>query len=102
MQDIAEQHRVKGFIRRRKTRAVVATIVDGRFSVTAQVDAHCTRAEYRAEMMRDEAIATADVENFSAPRNKARNLQGHVIGAADFAAPALALEAAHNSVYNGR
>src|SRR5258708_34008627 len=41
-------------------------------------------------MMRDEAVATADVEHFRSRRNYARYLQRHIVSAADFATAALA------------
>src|SRR6266404_9519559 len=101
MQDVTQQHRVEGFIRRRETRPGIGTVIDRRFSAVAQVDAHCTRAEHRAEMMRDKTIATANVQNFRSIRNYTRDLQSHVISAADFAPSPLALEATYESVYNG-
>src|SRR5258708_34099571 len=102
MQHVTKQHHVEGFIRRRKARAVIAPIIDRRFRATVEVDTSDTCAEQRAEMMRDKTIAAANVQNFRSIRDGTSDLQGHVIGAADFSSASFALEAALNSVSNGR
>src|SRR5258707_15521885 len=99
MQHVTKQHRIEGFIRRRKTRPVIVAIIDRSFSAPGQVDTHGTLAQHRAEMMRDKPIATTDVQNLRSMRHSSRDFQGHVISAADFAPPPFALEAADDSVY---
>src|SRR5258706_7991696 len=99
VQDVTKEHRVERLIRRRKTRSIIATIIDRRFSAVAQVDAQRPCAEHPAEMMRDKTIATANIQDLRSLRHSARDFQGHVIRAADFAPSPFALEAAYDSVY---
>jgi hypothetical protein len=90
MQNVAESHRTKRFIRCRKTGTIVLPIIDCRLSAASQINPDNASAEHRAQMMRDEAVATADVEHFGAARYHTRYFQSHVISAADFASAPLA------------
>src|ERR1700738_2763107 len=97
MQDIAKQHRVKWIIHQRKLRAVVASIIDRSFSAVSQIDSDRSAAKHCAQMMRDETVATANVQYFRPVRNDAGDLQRHVISAANLASSPLALPAAPDS-----
>src|SRR5258706_13838853 len=99
VQDVTKQHRVERLIRRRKTRSIIATIIDRRFSAIAQVDAQRPCAEHPAEMMGDKTIAAANVQDLRSMRYRARDFQSHVISAADFAPSPFALAPAKDSVY---
>src|SRR5260370_2116599 len=79
-------------------RAVVTTIINRRRGTISQINSHDARAEQCAKMMRDKAVATADIQNFRAAWNHARDLLCHVISATDFSPPPFARPAAFDSV----
>src|SRR5712691_7943716 len=79
-------------------RAVIATIINRRLCTISQINSHDAGAEHCAEMMRDKAVATADVQDFRAAGKHARDLLGHVISAADLAPATLARPAAFDSI----
>src|SRR5436190_9214 len=66
-----------------KLRAVVATIIDGNIRFLRQVDPQNAGAEQRAQVVRDETVATANVQDFRAVRNDTSDLQSHVVSAAN-------------------
>src|ERR1051325_2861431 len=74
----------------RKMHAVVTAIIDRCFGGVHDIDADYARGQHRAQVMRDKTIAAANIQNFRAEWNHARNFQSHVVGAADFASPPLA------------
>ena len=49
-------------------------------------------------MMSNEAVAAAHIQDFGTARNRARNLQGHVVGPADLSPSPFAHPAASDSV----
>ena len=98
MQHVTEQHGVARIICNRKNSAIVTTIVDWRLGFAGQIDPDDTLAQQRAQMMSDEAAAAAHIQDLGTARNRARNLQGHVVGPADLSPPPFAHPTASDSV----
>jgi len=63
MEYVTKQHGINGIICQRKTRAVIATIVDWRFGCVQDIDAQYFRSQHRAQVMSDKAIAAAYVKD---------------------------------------
>jgi len=94
MQYVAEQHGVEAFIFDGKMAAIVWKIIDPSGSdVAADVQAYDRRTQQALKMMRDEAVAAADVEHVRSWRQHTRYFERHVIRSPDFAAPSHTLEA---------
>jgi hypothetical protein len=68
MQHITEQHRVKALVPNRKMPAVVWNIVDASGGVAPYIQSHDSGSEHALQVMRDETVATTDVEHVSARR----------------------------------
>jgi hypothetical protein len=90
VQHVAEQHGVERAFGRGEVRAVEGFVLDGRVGAPPHVNPGDARAEHAREVVRDEAAAAAHVEHARAARQHARNLQSHVVRAADEPPPALA------------
>ena len=93
MQHVTEQHRVEALVQQRKMPAIVRQIVDASRGIATYIESDYSRAEHALQVMRDEAVATADVEHASARRQDLRDFKRHVISTADLAAPSHALDA---------
>src|SRR2546430_2093008 len=74
--------------------AVELSIVDRRFCSRLKIDAGHIRTEHCRQVMSDEPIATANVQDPRVGRNYLRDFERHVISAPDLAAPAVATPAA--------
>ena len=94
MQHITEQYRIETLVLDRKVPAIVRQIINASGGVAGDVQANHGRAEHASQMMRDEAVATADVEHVGPRRQYAGNFERHVICSPDLAASSHALEAA--------
>jgi len=73
-------------------------IVNRRFRTLHHIHPDNLRAKYRAEMMRDESVATTDIQDVSAAGNNPCNLQGHVVSASNRSAATLTKPAPFHSV----
>jgi hypothetical protein len=78
--------------------AIELSIINRRFGGCIQIDPDDVRSQHCGEVVGDEAIAAANIENARIGGNYARDLQGHVIGAPDLAAPPLATPPPLNAV----
>ena len=76
------------------------TIVDCRVSIASQINPQHARAQHRAQMMGDETVATADIKHFRSARYYSRDLQRHVVSAADFSATPFTLPTALQATKN--
>ncbi|HJZ81468.1 MAG TPA: hypothetical protein VKD91_14025 [Pyrinomonadaceae bacterium] len=94
MQHVAEQHCVERAVIGRKHCAVVAAVIDRGVGRLHDIDAHHWHPQHCAQVMGDEAVAATDIQDFRSFRNQPRNLERHVVGPADLAAPSLTPEAA--------
>ena len=93
MQHITEQHRIESLVLHWKVSAVVRQIIDPRRSVACDIETDHGRAEHALQVMRDEAVATADVEYVGPRRQHAGHFKRHIVCSPDFAPPSHALEA---------
>ncbi len=75
MQHIAKQHRVKALISDREVAAVVRKIIDACGGAVADVQSNDSRSQQALQMMCDETVAAADVENVCIRRQHFRRLQ---------------------------
>ena len=97
MQHITEQYGIKTLVLDRKMPPIVRKIIDARGSAAADVETNHCRAEHALQVVRDEAIATADVEHVGAWRQHAGHFERHVVCSPDLAASSHALEATFDS-----
>jgi|ERR1041385_2931003 hypothetical protein len=93
MQHVTEQHRVEALVPHWKMSSVVRQVVDPCGGVTTDVQSHHRRPQHSLQVMRDEAIATADIKHISLRRQYLRDFERHVISASDLAAPSHAPDA---------
>ena len=93
MQHITEQYGIKTLVLDREMPPVVWKIIDARGGAAGDVETNDSRAEHALQVVRDEAIPTADVEDVGPRRQHAGYFQRHVICSPDLAAPAHTLEA---------
>jgi len=93
VQHIAEQHRIEALILHGKMTAIVRQVVDASIGVAAYIQSNYISAEHALQMMRDEPVATADVENIRARRQHIHDFERHVVSATHLAAASHALEA---------
>src|SRR5262245_36248847 len=96
MQHITEQHRIEALVLHWKMTAVVGQIVDASRSLTTDIQSNHGGAKHALQVMRDETVATADVEYVCAWRQHLRDLERHVVSSSDLAAASHALEATFN------
>ena len=94
MQHVTDGHGVARIFCGWKARTVVLSINNRRLRAATQINPNHVDAEHCAQVMRDKAAATTDIQHFSSTGNYARDLQRHIVSAANFAAPALAFETA--------
>ena len=97
VQHIAEQHCVKALVLHGKVTAIVRQVVDASIGVAADIQPDDGSAEHALEMMRDEPVTTADVENIRARRQHLHDFERHVVSATHLAAASHALEATFDS-----
>src|SRR5687768_8888823 len=90
MQHVRGHDRVKGRIWRRKLAAIVLPVINRRFRGIRDVYSGYGCSQHRRKMMRDKSIAATDVKHFRAPRDYTRDLQSHIVSAANLSSPALA------------
>ena len=93
MQHITKQHRIESLVLDRKMPAVVRKILDTRISAPADVKTNHVCAEHALQVVRDEAVAAADVEYVGPRRQHIGYFKRHVVCSPDFASPSHALEA---------
>jgi hypothetical protein len=93
MQHIAKQNGVEPLIPDGEATPVVGKVIDASGSAAADIQADDRCAEDALQMMRDKAIAAADVENVCAWRQHLRHFKRHVVCSSDFSAASHALEA---------
>ena len=93
MQHITKQYRIEALILDRKMPAIVRQIIDARGSAACDIQANHRRAEHALQVVRDEAIAAAYVEDIGPRRQHAGDFERHVVCSPDLAASAHALEA---------
>jgi hypothetical protein len=94
MQDITEQHGIKTLVLDGKMPAIVRQIIDARGGAASDVQADHGGAEHRSQVVCNEAVATAYVENVGARRQHPGDFECHVVCSPDLAASSHALEAA--------
>ena len=94
MQHITQQHRVKALVLHRKMAAIVRQVVDASIGAVTHIQSNDRRAKHALQVVRDETVATTDVEHVSARRQHIHDFERHVVSAADLAASSHALDAA--------
>jgi hypothetical protein len=94
MQNITKQHRIETLVLYWKVTAIVRQIIDARGGGATDVETDDRRAEHAFQVMRDESVATADVENVGPRRQHIGYFKRHVVCSPDFATPSHPLEAA--------
>src|ERR1044072_301200 len=93
MQNVAQQDRIEALVFDGKVPAVVGQVIDASGGVVADVQSdHCS-TEHALEMVRDEAIAAADVEDVRMWWKHFGDFKRHVVSPPDFAASSHSLEA---------
>src|ERR1043166_153539 len=97
MQHVTKQHRVEALVHNRKVPAIVRQVVNASRCIATYIQSHYSRAEHALQMMRDETVATADVEHSRARRQHLRDFARHVISTCGLAAPSHALDATFDS-----
>ena len=93
MQHVAEQHSVEALVFDWKMATIVREIIDARGGVVADVESNHCGPQQSLQMMRDEAIAAADVEHVRSRRQHTGDFKRHVICSTHLAASSHALEA---------
>lgn len=90
MQHVCGHDGVKGRVRDREFTAVVWPIINRRFRRVGDVDSRHGFAQQRRQMMRDVAVAATDVQHYRSTWNHPRDLQSHIVCAADLSSPPFA------------
>jgi len=98
VQDVTEQSHIERLIRNRKRLAIKLPVRDPGFSGPREVNPSNGGSEQSAQMMRDVAIATANVEHTRPVGNCARNLECHIVGPANFPASQFAFPATREAI----
>jgi hypothetical protein len=93
MQHVAEQHRVEALIFDRKVPAIVRKVIDARSGAVTDVQSDDSCTEHALEMVRDETVAAADVEDVGAWRKHFGHFKRHVVSSSYFTASSHSLEA---------
>jgi hypothetical protein len=101
MQHVAKQYCVEALITDWEVAAVVGQVIDARRGAVSDVETDYGRAEHALQMMSDETVAAADVENVSAWRQHARDFERHVVCATDLAASSHSFEATFDGCGQG-
>ncbi|HXT63957.1 MAG TPA: hypothetical protein VN696_13045 [Pyrinomonadaceae bacterium] len=100
MQHVTKQDCIRRIVSERDARAVITSIINRRWRRLHHIDADYILTEYCRQMMRNEAVAAANIQHFMTTWNDPRNLQRHVVSPSDFAPSAFAqpttLHAAHD------
>jgi len=93
MQHVAKQHRIEALVLNGKMPAVVRQVINESRGAWphVQTDDSCTK--HRSQMMCDEAVAAADVENVRVRRQHACDFERHVVCSSDFTTPSHAFDA---------
>lgn len=93
MQNVAEQDRIEALVFDGKVPPVIRKVIDASGGAVADVQSdHCS-TEHALEMVRDETIAAADVEDVRVWWKHSGDFKRHVVSSSDFAASAHSLEA---------
>lgn len=93
MQNVAEQHCIEALVSDRKVPAVVGKVIDASGGAVADIQSDDCGAEHALQVMCDETVTTADVEDVRVWREHLGDFKRHVVSSSDFAAPAHAIEA---------
>jgi|SRR5215213_3578032 len=93
MQDVAEQHCIEALVFYGKVPAVVRKVIDASGGAVTNVQSNHGGAEHALQMMRDETVAAADVEDIRMWRQHLGDFERHIVSSPDFAASAHAIEA---------
>ena len=94
MQNVAEQDRMEALVFDGKVPAVVGKVIDASGGAVADVQTNDRRAQHALQMVRDETVAAADVEDVRMWREHFGDFKRHVVSSPDLAASSHALEAA--------
>src|SRR5205085_3212833 len=93
MQHIAKQHRVKALVPDRKMTAVVGQVIDACGGAVGNVQPDDSCPEHALQVMCDETVSAAHVQNVSAWRQHSRDFERHIVCATNFSASAHSPEA---------
>ena len=94
MQYVTKQHGVETVVPDGKMTAIVRKIIDPCCrGVSADVETNHSLAEHALQMMRDEPVATTDVEDVSVWRQHTRDFKRHVICSTNLSASTCTFEA---------
>jgi hypothetical protein len=93
MQHITKQHCIEALISDGKMPAVVGKVIDASRGAVADIQSNHSRSEHTLQMVRDETVAAANVQDVGVRRKHFGDFERHVVCSSDFAASSHSIEA---------